>query len=62
MAHEWEEETKTTATFAHDPVRVCRICGARQTRYTEHVWMRVRGYRWLPLVGRCKPADKELSR
>jgi hypothetical protein len=36
-----------------DPHRQCQNCGAVQKRLTEHAWMRVTGYRWLPLVGRC---------
>lgn len=34
-------------------VRQCAVCGRVQEWETEHLWMRVVGYRWLPLVGRC---------
>ena len=36
-----------------DEGRVCKLCGATQWKETEQLWMRVTGYRWLPIVGRC---------
>jgi hypothetical protein len=38
-----------------EPRRQCLNCGAIQQKETEHEWMRVVRYRWLPLAGRCKP-------
>jgi hypothetical protein len=44
--------------------RCCRNCGAEQQKVTHHVWGRVTGKQYLPLVGRCKPneAAKEAFR
>jgi len=44
------------------PMRRCTNCGAEQERLTETRWMRVTGYRWLPLVGRCKGPNPMTSK
>lgn len=36
-------------------MRECTECHAVQEKTTETNWMRVTGYRWEPLVGRCEP-------
>lgn len=56
MKHQWEELPPTVAKvceFGWEPIRVCRVCGRAQSYETQHLWMRVTGYRWEPLVGRC---------
>lgn len=35
-------------------VRRCRNCGVVQKKESQHEWMRVVGYSWQPLAGRCK--------
>jgi len=55
MKHNWEPVTQTATTFLSGPQRKCTNCGAEQTRESKHIWMRVVGYRWCPLAGRCKP-------
>lgn len=65
MAHEWRPMTteelggmfKAMSTFDS---RKCTKCGAEQKKEVEHSWMRVVGYQWLPLVGRC-PKDKKVK-
>lgn len=57
MKHDWEYSTHTLAeVMKHgwEPRRICKNCGAVQQRESQSNWMRVTGYRWLPLVGRCK--------
>ena len=34
--------------------RKCALCGKTQSKESVEDWMRVTGYRWVPLVGRCK--------
>lgn len=57
MAHDWLPYTHPSwgpgKMLMGDPHRQCKHCGAVQKKITEHAWMRVTGYRWLPLVGRC---------
>ena len=56
MKHQWEELPATVAKVCKlgwETVRVCSVCGRAQRRETQHLWMRVTGYRWEPLVGRC---------
>ena len=56
MKHDWFDPVhRSVATFLTPPMRECRNCGKVQTRVTNHCWMRVTGYRWEPLAGRCKP-------
>ncbi len=57
MKHDWEllpSDVKTVSKFGWEPRRKCNNCGKIQQRSTEHRWMRVVGYKWLPLVGRCE--------
>lgn len=58
MKHNWEpyyDPAKSNAEiFISEPQRKCQNCGVIQTRITEHLWMRVTGYKWRPLAGRCK--------
>ena len=57
-AHQWAEyippEWGTAQKLTHDPKRKCSACGIIQTKHTHTAWMRVTGYQWLPLAGRCK--------
>lgn len=53
MKHDWEDTTPWPQMMT-EPRRKCRNCDAEQQQHTEHLWMRVVGRRWLPLVGRCK--------
>ena len=52
MKHEWFDISGNDRPFRR--FRKCDRCGIEQEHITEHHWMRVVGYRWLPLVGRCK--------
>lgn len=57
MKHDWEpipDTLEKTCQHGWDPMRKCKNCGIVQQRYPETAWMRVTGYRWLPLAGRCK--------
>lgn len=59
MKHQWIEYPGT-GTQEHvckhgwEPMRQCEHCGAIQQREVQTLWMRVTGYRWMPLAGRCK--------
>lgn len=53
MKHNWVIIDEGIAGFLNGPLRRCANCGSEQRRTTEYAWMRVTGYRWLPLVGRC---------
>lgn len=59
MKHEWQHydnPAKTNAEkFMGEPERRCAHCGTVQQRITQHAWMRVTGYLWRPLAGRCRP-------
>lgn len=62
MRHDWirmPDTIKKVCQYGWSPVRTCKNCGAIQTRVSETLWMRVTGYRWLPLVGRCKPKPEK---
>ena len=55
MRHDWiEPPNLTMAERLGPPKRVCRNCGARQSKEPKTWYMRVVGYQWWPLVGRCK--------
>mgnify|MGYP000039936664 CR=1 FL=1 len=59
MAHKWEAYVPSGTTqvdqLVSDPSRRCTQCGVVQQRETETAWMRVTGYKWRPLAGRCVP-------
>ena len=55
MKHNWEDVEQGLAGMWNHGKRRCRNCGAEQIKQAEISWMKVTGYRWLPLVGRCKP-------
>lgn len=58
MKHDWEDimsELPIQTQLAIHGARRCRNCGAEQEKWAEYLWMRVVGYRWEPLAGRCKP-------
>ncbi len=60
MAHDWDHSDygrRPTDLQVYDR-RVCRRCGAEQEKHSKTMWMRVVGYEWSPLVGRC-PKDKK---
>jgi hypothetical protein len=57
MKHEWEQiggRIHKLGDFRFKTVRRCVLCGALQTRESLSEWMRVVGYTWYPLVGKCK--------
>lgn len=56
MKHDWREHPygNPADDMLKEPRRRCANCGAVQARTVEHLWMRVTGYRWVPLAGRCK--------
>lgn len=62
MKHEWEHVYQGPEGLGNYGKRRCARCGAEQTKYSQHVWGRVTGYRWEPLVGRCKPPANRLPR
>lgn len=58
VAHKWEDHyhppgMSNAELFMNAPFRRCVHCGKVQQRYTETAWMRVTGYRWVPLAGQC---------
>lgn len=53
MRHEWHDRSEDNGILG-PPKRVCINCGAIQERLTHTAWMRVTGYQWMPLVGKCK--------
>lgn len=58
--HEWEEISNTMADvckYGWEPRRRCKLCGVIQQKISHTLWMRVMGYKWEPLVGRCKGAS-----
>ena len=54
MRHEWETLPSTVSEPNLWGKRRCRNCGAVQEYEQLQNWMRIVGYRWYPLVGRCK--------
>lgn len=58
--HDWENirgnDKKYGISFSER--RLCKTCGAFQKKSTQHSWGRVVGYRWWPLVGRCKKPEQ----
>jgi len=58
MKHDWKPFLygNPADDMLKDRRRRCENCGAVQARITHHAWMRITGYQWVPLVGRCKPA------
>jgi len=58
MAHKWEPYHppgwSNAQLFMSEPVRRCANCGKVQHRETQTAWMRVTGYLWRPLAGRCE--------
>jgi hypothetical protein len=59
MRHDWQDIPSTVSDPHWYGKRKCRNCGAVQTREDEQNWGRIIGYRWRPLVGRCKPKDEK---
>lgn len=57
-AHKWVRVSQGQEGLWNYGKRRCENCGAEQTKESFHRWMRVAGYRWEPLVGRCKPNKK----
>jgi hypothetical protein len=57
VKHDWKiiDENTPERFMRGGPKRQCQTCGAIQTRERQTSWMRVTGYHWYPLVGRCKP-------
>jgi len=56
MKHDWK--TVYEGRMPYPPQRRCSNCGKFQERISHHAWMRVVGYQWVPLVGRCAGAVK----
>ena len=54
MAHEWEDVSQGIEGLSNYGKRRCKRCGVEQTKEAEQVWMRIVGYKWFPLAGRCK--------
>ena len=55
-AHRWEEFTPENHQLAMSTFgsRRCLNCSVVQHKEQQTSWMRVTGYRWWPLAGRCK--------
>jgi len=59
VKHRWADASEENGILG--PIkRRCANCGAVQERITHHAWMRVTGYQWLPLVGRCAPSFEKV--
>jgi hypothetical protein len=59
MKHDWSYKnpapfTKWFKYFGCHNLRQCKNCGIIQEQHPETEWMRVIGYKWHPLAGRCK--------
>ena len=52
--HQWRE-FGGCMKYPFRRLRECTECHAVQEYETDHLWMRVTGYRWKPKVGRCQP-------
>ena len=63
MAHKWIDiynwKVSGISAYGH---RKCEKCGVEQKKFPEHLWMRVTGYSWQPLVGRCPLDKKDVSK
>ena len=56
MKHDWNysrEGQSISEQMRGFGYRKCRVCGKEQTKEAQHAWMRVTGYRWMPLAGKC---------
>jgi hypothetical protein len=53
MKHQWNDVSEENGILG-PPKRRCANCAVEQERITEHAWMRVTGYHWWPLAGRCQ--------
>lgn len=60
MKHEFEKAEPNNPMHAMQVYgsRKCKNCGKVQHKYSEQNWGRIIGYKWLPLIGRCKPIQK----
>jgi hypothetical protein len=59
MKHDWEPSPKEgTMKYLWLEIRLCANCGAEQIKEVKHSWMKVTGYRWEPLAGRCGVGKK----
>lgn len=60
MKHNWDHSDygKKQTDLQIYGRRICLNCGKEQVKVSDHVWMRVTGYRWQPLVGKCKGHKK----
>jgi hypothetical protein len=59
MKHDWDHPnpkpgSKWFKYFGAADLRVCKNCGKHQVKESQTHYMRITGYRWYPLVGRCK--------
>jgi hypothetical protein len=56
--HQWRE-FGGCAKYPFRRMRECTECHAVQEYGASYAWMRVTGYSWDPLAGRCKPGRKK---
>lgn len=63
MRHDWQPFYfgNPADDMLAGPHRKCANCKKIQTRIDKTAWMRVIGYQWLPLVGRCHPTPTKDS-
>ena len=57
MKHDWLDASDENGILGPRKRR-CRHCAAVQEQVTHSAWMRVTGYQWLPLAGRCKVLEQ----
>ena len=59
MKHDWEPISSPNkyGDWSNFGRRRCKNCELEQTKQAQYFRMRVTGYRWLPLVGRCNGRD-----
>lgn len=61
-AHDWDYSRKDQSIAEQMRgcgYRKCRNCGKEQWKEAQYSWMRVTGYKWLPLAGRCKGKQED---
>lgn len=59
MKHEWQILDEGMIGMISSPIRKCSHCNLTQRKRTLTNWMRVVGYKWEPLVGRCKGKNQK---
>lgn len=58
MRHDFEPVNQGIEGIWNYGKRRCKNCKKTQTKQSEQEWMKVTGYKWYPLIGRCKGEKK----